>query len=79
MWLDLTRRQNLLNVLARHREAYHEPLAPSLPSPSHDSSPPEPGAPSIHDLEGELTEIPPIDIEPRGLFVDRIIAADASR
>jgi hypothetical protein len=79
MWLDLTRRENVLNVLARHREAYHEPLG-SSPSPApHELWQPESGAPSIHELEGELTEIPPIDVEPRGLFVDRIIPADASR
>ena len=26
VWLDLVRHENLLNVIARHREAYHEPL-----------------------------------------------------
>ena len=29
--------------------------------------------------KAQLTEIPPIDTEPRGLFVDRIIPADATR
>jgi len=79
MWLDLKRRENLLNVLARHREAYHGPLGSLSLVPENDALAPGTGAPSIHDLEGELTEIPPVDTEPRGLFVDRIIPAGASR
>jgi hypothetical protein len=80
MWLDLLHRENLLNVLARHREAYHEPLgAPPPRAPAEDTVPTSTGAPSIHDLEGQLTVVPPVDAEPRGLLVDRIIAADSSR
>jgi alpha-amylase len=79
MWLDLTRRQNLLDVLARHREAYHEPLGSPPPSAEQDSSVADTGPPSIHELDAALTGTPPIDVEPRGLFVDRILPANGSR
>lgn len=80
MWLDLSRQENLLNVLARHREAYHEPLRSGPDDERHvAASDGDAGAPSIHDLEGHLTDMPPIDVEPRGLFVDRIISAAVSR
>ena len=90
LWLDLVKRENLLNVVMRHREAYHEPLHPH-PDPEQrervgqsssrvtDAGNPDSGAPSIHDLETQLSEVPPIDTEPRGLFVDRVIGVDASR
>ena len=70
--------------MARHREAYHEPLSPEqregqASSPDADHRETQQGAPSIHDLESQLTEIPPIDTEPRGLFVDRVVAAATSR
>jgi alpha-amylase len=76
-WLDLSTHQNLLNTVARHREAYHEPLG--TPDRPHEAEANDAGAPSIHDLESQLTEIPPIDHVPRGLFVDRIVAVDATR
>jgi alpha-amylase len=83
LWLDLDRAENLLNVVARHREAYHEPLtglddgAPIEPAPGDDDA--AGGAPSIHDLESQLIEIPPRDSAPRGLFVDRIVPAKTTR
>ena len=76
-WLDLGERENLLNVVMRHREAYHEPLNVGVPAWHHQNA--EGGAPSIHDLESQLTEIPPIDTEARGLFVDRVIDVDTTR
>ena len=79
LWLDLARRENFLNVVGRHREAYHEVLG-SIPGESapHHNRQPDGGAPSIHDMETQLTEIPPIDTEPRGLFVDRVITLATS-
>ena len=78
LWLDLAARENLLNVLARHREAYHEPLE-STTTTGNDGEPGASiGAPSIHELEGQLSEVPPIDLEPRGLFVDRMLDADVT-
>lgn len=80
LWLDLVQRENLLNVVARHREAYHEALG-SIPGENgpHHGHERDGGAPSIHDRETQLTEIPPIDTEPRGLFVDRVIRLTTSR
>ncbi len=76
-WLDLDAGTNHLNVVARHREAYHEPL--DNRHGAGDAHPADGGAPSIHELETQLTEIPPIDNEPRGLFVDRVISALTTR
>ncbi|MGH7524495.1 MAG: alpha-amylase/4-alpha-glucanotransferase domain-containing protein [Gemmatimonadales bacterium] len=78
MWLDLARRENLLDVLARHREAYHESLEPATLSDDIETEDGNGGAPSIHDLEGHLNETPPVDLEPRGLLADRVIAHDAT-
>jgi hypothetical protein len=80
VWLDLVERDNLLNVLARHREAYHEALG-TIPDEGahHHGHGGDGGARSIHDMETQLTEIPPIDTEPRGLFVDRVITLATSR
>ncbi len=75
LWLDLDAGENLLNVVMRHREAYHEPLDGTAPADALASTD---GAPSIHDLESQLAEIPPIDTDRRGLFVDRIIGADTT-
>lgn len=64
-------------MIARHQEAYHQPLPSTVhgtANESHgDGQLAADGAPSIHDLETQLTDIPPIDKEPRGLFVDRIL------
>lgn len=78
LWLDLERQENLLNVIARHREAYHEALGSIPGEPAHHHEQAAGGAPSIHDLETQLTRIPPIDNDSRGLFVDRVIPADTT-
>ena len=75
--IDFERGSNLCDVVARHREAYHEPLPGEAGHPEHD--PPDGGSPSIHDLEGQLSEPPPVDTEPRALLVDRILAATVDR
>ncbi|HEY4321609.1 MAG TPA: alpha-amylase/4-alpha-glucanotransferase domain-containing protein [Gemmatimonadales bacterium] len=77
VWLDLMRHENNLNVLARHREAYHEPLDHDAAghAVAPDSHADAGGAPSIHALETELTVVPPVDVDPRGLLVDRILRA----
>ena len=79
LWLDLDQHENLLNVVARHREAYHEPLGTIAGEPAHAAHHADGGAPSIHDLETQLTRVPPVDSGSRGLFVDRIIAGETSR
>ncbi len=71
--IDLTRHENVVNVMTRHREAYHEPL--DVQSEAETAHAPEGGAPSIHDLESELRERPATDQEARALFVDRLVDA----
>lgn len=64
---------NYADVLTRRREAYHEvPAGDAIRSSTGD------GAPSIHDIEKgiRLTQLPPVDRDPRALLVDRVLAAD---
>ncbi len=84
--LDLEARDNLLNVMTRHEEAYHITTLTSgevvasdgdveiLRPVGHTESK---GAPSIHDLEA-LTERPPVDTEGRAMFVDRLLSPTAT-
>jgi len=75
-------RVNLANTLTRRREAYHDKAtgsgaAASEGAATHPEDDPS-TAPSIHDLEGELrlTELPPVDLDNRALFQDRILPGD---
>jgi 4-alpha-glucanotransferase len=69
---------NYANTLTRRREAYHQL------SLGHDvkaqASPSGDAAPSIHDLEHamRLDELPPIDLDTRALFVDRVLRPEQS-
>ena len=82
---------NYADVLTRRWEAYHDAalaeaaraakeashLAASASQSSHgDSS----GVASIHDLEHSMTlaERPPVDLDDRALFVDRVLGADVT-
>jgi hypothetical protein len=72
---DLT---NLADVLTRRRESYHE-----LPKPTHGDSGHDhkgSGTQSIHDIEkaSRLTELPPVDLDPRAILVDRVLGADVT-
>ncbi len=61
---------NYADVLTRRREAYHErPVEEAGAAKAGD------GAPSIHDIEKglRLERLPPVDREPRALFVDRVL------
>jgi hypothetical protein len=62
---------NYANTLTRRREAYHD-TAVELHA---DEAAAHGGAPSIHDIEEgvRLDALPPIDPEPRALFLERII------
>ena len=65
---------NYADVLTRRREAYHE-----LPHAHHGAEAGTgDGAPSIHDIEKgiRLTRLPPVDRDPRALFVDRVVPGD---
>jgi len=69
---------NYADVLTRRREVYHEPPSgqPGHAEASHATD----GAPSIHDIEAaaRLQRLPPIDPCDRALFVDRVLAGNAS-
>jgi hypothetical protein len=67
---DLT---NLADVLTRRRESYHEPPQQHA---HHDEK--SGGTASIHDIEkaAKLKELPPVDIEPRAILVERMIPSD---
>ena len=72
---DLT---NLADVLTRRREAYHE-----LPKQKHSESGHDQGTSgtqSIHDIEkaARLTELPPVDAEPRAILVERLLGDDVT-
>jgi len=71
---DLT---NLADVLTRRRESYHE-----LPKQAHGDGGQDTsgGTHSIHDIEkaSRLTELPPVDAEPRAILVDRLISTDVT-
>lgn len=75
---------NLANTLTRRREPYHQITEPEEGTgpeqgPGQEGGGPD-TAPSIHDLEGELTfkELPPVDHEDRALFTDRILSGKLS-
>jgi len=67
---DLT---NLADVLTRRRESYHE-----LPKQHGHHDDKSGGTASIHDIEkaATLKELPPVDIEPRAILVERLIPGD---
>jgi len=71
---DLT---NLADVLTRRRESYHELPKQTHGDGGHDKSG---GTQSIHDIEkaSRLTELPPVDAEPRAILVDRLINSDVT-
>jgi 4-alpha-glucanotransferase len=66
---------NLADVLTRRRESYHEP--PKQQS-HHHSDDKAGGTASIHDIEkgARLKDLPPVDLEPRAILVERLIPGD---
>jgi alpha-amylase len=64
---------NLADVLMRRRESYHEP-----PPPRHGHGGDHGGTASIHDIEkaARLNALPPVDLEPRAILVERILPGD---
>ena len=65
---------NYADVLTRRLEAYHVTALARAGDSGADGG----GAPSIHELEEgfRLVERPPVDLEDRALFVDRVLPAD---
>ena len=75
---------NLADTLTRRREPYHEltgsaPAADSHDDHAHGDQPEH--APSIHEIEQGLriTELPPVDLDVRALFVDRVLDASVTQ
>ena len=70
--------RNLANTLTRRREAYHQE---ALEREATDRSFEQSSAPSIHDIEAaaRLTALPPVDLDDRAIFVDRMLAAGTTR
>jgi alpha-amylase len=93
---ELTRfgeRANLADALTRRREAYHvtaqreaaRQRAAKVPANEKDTmgagpSPSEREAPSIHDLEHNLSleDLPPVDVDDRAIFVERVLPESAT-
>ena len=69
---DLT---NLADVLTRRRESYHE-----LPKQQEQHGDAAGGTASIHDIEkaARLTALPPVDVEPRAILVERLLPESLS-
>jgi hypothetical protein len=68
--------ENLADALTRRREAYHvTALEASKESEASETGIDAESAPSIHDIEEALTlgELPPIDLDDRALFIERIL------
>ena len=67
---------NHADVLTRRLEAYHE-----VAVPSHEPVESPRGTPGVHDLERGMTlmGIPPLDQEPRALFLERLLSAQTEQ
>jgi 4-alpha-glucanotransferase len=63
---------NYANTLTRRREAYHDTALDNQAEATRDA---DAGTPSIHDMEEglRLEHRPPLDADPRALFVDRVL------
>jgi len=70
---DLT---NLADVLTRRRESYHDLPKDRADGGGHGQG----GTASIHDIEraSRLTALPPVDVEPRAILVERLLGNDVS-
>ena len=70
---------NYADTLTRRREAYHQLQREKEAAPRTDNSAERAAdhAASIHDIEQELRldELPSVDLDPRALFVDRVLPA----
>ena len=68
---------NHANTLTRRREAYHQEAVDRKQSAA---DAPQGSTPSIHDIEAamRLTELPPVDRDPRAVLVDRVLPGSLS-
>ncbi|MGI9090034.1 MAG: alpha-amylase/4-alpha-glucanotransferase domain-containing protein [Gemmatimonadaceae bacterium] len=71
---------NYADTLTRRRESYHRlrEVAEAAPDGGSDGAA---AAPSIHDIEHQLRmdQLPPVDLDPRALFVDRVLPGSLMR
>lgn len=76
-WTRFSEGRNLLDVLTRRWEAYHEEALHG----GGDHHAAEGGAPSIHDLEHELRleQRPPVDLDDRAMLQERVLSPDVTR
>ena len=66
---------NCADTLTRRREAYHQLRRETETQGETNGEMASEHAPSIHDIEQGLRmdELPPVDLDPRALFVDRVL------
>lgn len=78
IWQHFAAGFNLADSLTRRREAYH--FAALERSVHGGESGAGGGSASIHDLEHQLrlSELPPVDADVRGVFLERLLPADAT-
>lgn len=78
IWQHFAAGFNLADSLTRRREAYH--FAALERSVHGGEGGARGGSASIHDLEHQLrlSELPPVDAEVRGVFLERLLPADAT-
>ncbi len=73
--------ENLVDVLTRRRESYHVTALRKPGDAEAGASAGTPGsAPSIHDIEAALalSEMPPVDLDDRALFIERVLGAEVT-
>lgn len=74
-FLRFTDRRNYADVLTRRFESYHADAVAAAEESAAADAATDGGMPSIHDLEraNKLQALPPVDTEPRAIFVERIV------
>ncbi len=76
IWLDPE--TDVTNVLTRRHEAYYDEAVARGAEPDEGAQAGEDGSESIHEIEDAATldALPPIDLEPRSLAMERVLGAD---
>jgi alpha-amylase len=79
-WLRLADGVNLADTLTRRVEAYHHAAVAAAGGAGAAGEPLGDGTASIHDLERALVldALPPADLDPRAIGVERVLAADVT-
>ncbi len=79
-WTMFDAEVNIANTLTRRREAYHKVEVTGV-YVAQNADQARDSAPSIHDIESgvRLDSLPPVDLDDRALFVDRIVSSGTTR